>query len=354
MRSAALHRRHMTASRTVSPGWRLPALASTFAGTVAITVALGCALPPGMAFAKSEKPVAVRGAQSPSLVAPAPASAAPSPLPSGAGAGQGPVEVTADSSLEWHQEQKLYVARGNARATQGSLSVAADTLMARQREKSVQNPAESGKDPQTGGFAGGGSIDKLTADGHVLIAHGNQRISGEHAVYDLDARVVVVTGGNLRYENGDQVVTARDSLEYYDERKIAVARGRATATQKDNKIQADTLSAEFTSSPGADSPQSGSGDSSLSKMTALGHVAVFSGRDVARSDKAVYNAASKVAVLSGRVRITRGDGTQLSGDVGEVDFAAGQSRLLNAGNGGRVRALLSSNAGTGNTGKQRP
>jgi lipopolysaccharide export system protein LptA len=48
---------------------------------------------------------------------------------------------------------------------------------------------------------------------------------------------------------------------------------------------------------------------------------------------------SDIAIVSGHVRITRGDGTQLTGDVAEADFAAGQSRLLNDGSG-RVRALL--------------
>lgn len=303
--------------------------------------ALGCMLVcamPDIAFAKASKAQVQNSANAPAL------------LPSGqASGGQAPVEVTADNSLEWYQEQRLYVARGNARATQGEISVEADTLTAHQREKSGADATQD-KASDANGFAGGGSIDKLTADGHVRILHGDQKISGDHAVYDLDAHVAVVTGKHLRYENGDQVVTARDSLEYYEDRKIAVARGHAVAKQKDSKIEADTLSAEFVSSGGAaPSAQGVGGESQLSKMTALGHVSVFSGRDVARSDKAVYNAASKVAVLSGHVRITRGDGTQLSGDVGEVDFAAGQSRLLNAGQGGRVRALLSSDAG-----KQRP
>ncbi|MER2519947.1 MAG: LptA/OstA family protein [Bdellovibrionales bacterium] len=309
-------------------------------GALALASVLASAFPGG-AVAKATK------AESYAKHSP---SSATAPLESsGAFSGQTPVEVTADNSLEWHQAQRLYVARGNARATQGELTVEADTLTAHQRENAAQESAPNGN----GLAAGGGSIDKLTADGHVRLTRGAQRISGEHAVYDLDARVAIVTGKHLRYENGDQIVTARDSLEYYEDRKIAVARGRAVAIQKDNKIEADTLSAEFVSAGTAAAAQSEGkvgGDHQLSKMTAIGNVAVFAGRDVARSDKAVYNADSKVAVLNGHVRITRGDGTQLSGDVGEVDFASGQSRLLNAGQGGRVRALLSTHAGGGKTG----
>jgi len=52
------------------------------------------------------------------------------------------------------------------------------------------------------------------------------------------------------------------------------------------------------------------------------------------------------------VRITRQD-TQLAGDKAEVDFASGESRLINTGSG-RVRALLpSQSAGASSTGPQK-
>jgi lipopolysaccharide export system protein LptA len=61
--------------------------------------------------------------------------------------------------------------------------------------------------------------------------------------------------------------------------------------------------------------------------------------DVTRGDRGVYDAARDIAIITGHVRITRADGTQLTGDVGESDFTANQSRLINDGSG-RVRALL--------------
>ena len=60
-----------------------------------------------------------------------------------------------------------------------------------------------------------------------------------------------------------------------------------------------------------------------------------------RQPHAVYDVASDIAILTGNVRITRADGTQLTGDVGEVNFKTNQSRLMNDGTG-RVRALLTS------------
>ncbi|MFA5040315.1 MAG: hypothetical protein WC464_01600, partial [Bdellovibrionales bacterium] len=135
-----------------------------------------------------------------------------------------PVEITADESLEWHQVKNIYVAKGNAKAVSGDLTVTADLLTAHKRDtpkvkaKKTDNKA-----------AGTGDIDKLTAEGNVVILKSGSRITGDLAVDDLDKKVVIVTGDNLRYENDKQVVTARESLEYWEDRKTAIARGKATA-----------------------------------------------------------------------------------------------------------------------------
>ena len=45
------------------------------------------------------------------------------------------VEITADQSLEWYQDQQIYVARGNAKAIRGDMVVDADMLTAHERDK---------------------------------------------------------------------------------------------------------------------------------------------------------------------------------------------------------------------------
>jgi len=259
-----------------------------------------------------------------------PAGTPPAPAPS--------VEVTADQTLEWYQDQNMYVARGNAKAVRGDLTVYGDILTAHEREKPKTPDGKVIKAPkpppdQNGAKTSGdaGDIDKMTADGHVIILKPNTRITGEHAVDDVDKHVVVVTGDNLRYESDKQVVTARDALEYWDETKIAVARGHAIAVKGDRHVEGDVLTAEFRDQP--------NGANQLYKMTAIGHVTVITKNDVTRGDRAVYDAARDIAIVSGHVRITRADGTELTGDVGESDFVNNQSRLMNDGSG-RVRALL--------------
>jgi lipopolysaccharide export system protein LptA len=255
-----------------------------------------------------------------------------------------PIEVTADQSLEWYQDARIYVARGNAKAIRGDLVVTADLLTAHERDKPAAAPGAAAlpKTPKPAPDAKGqnadqgtGDIDKMIADGHVRIITSTQRVTGEHAVDDIDHHRMIVTGHNLRYETEKEIVTARDSLEYYDDTKIAVARGNAVADQPGKHVEGDVLTAEFRDGP--------EGSNQLTKMTALGNVSITTKTDVTRGDKGVYDKARDIALVTGHVRITRADGTQLTGDVGEVDFTNNQSRLLNSGKG-RVRALLTPKA----------
>lgn len=253
--------------------------------------------------------------------APAPAASAPQQI-----------EITADNSLEWYEDESIYVARGNAKAVRGELTVTANLLTAHKRE--VPKDAQGQKQPKVPTDKKtdeGGDIDRMTAEGNVLIVKQTARITGDRAVDDINKHVIVVTGKHLRYETDAQVVTARDSLEYWDEPKVAVARGHAIAVKGDRHITGDVLTAEFRTGP--------DGKDELYKMTAVGNVTVITKSDITRGDKGVYDAARDIAIITGHVRITRADGTQLTGDVGESDFAANQSRLMNDGSG-RVRALL--------------
>jgi lipopolysaccharide export system protein LptA len=245
-----------------------------------------------------------------------------------------PMEVTADQSLEWYQDQRIYLARGHAKAVRNDMVVEADLLTAHEREKAEGAPKVKPQPAANGAPVNDtGDIDRMTAEGHVRITTPTQRVQGEHAVYDLDKHTMVVTGNNLRYETEKEIVTARDSLEYYEDKKVAVARGHAIADEPTKHVEGDVLTAEFADGTG--------GNNQLTKMTALGHVTIITKTDIVHGDRGVYDKARDIAIVTGNVHITRADGTTLAGDVGEVDFTNNQSRLLNDGSG-RVRALLAS------------
>jgi len=232
--------------------------------------------------------------------------------------GDQPVTVEADNGIEWVRDQKLYVARGNAVAVRGTTTVRGDVLSALYREKQ----------------SGGTEIFRIEATGNVTITTPQERAVADRAVYDLDQAVVVLLGDGLRFENAEDVITARDSLEYWQSRNIAVARGDAVAVREDQTIRADTMTAYFEEAP--------DGGNRISRVDALGAVVITTAQDVARGDEAVYNAAERTATLAGDVRITRGQ-NQLNGRRAVVDLDTGISRLLPGGDGGRVQGLFTPN-----------
>ncbi len=264
--------------------------------------------------------------------------------PLGASSDARPIDITADSGIEWQQDKQVYVARGNAVATRGTSEVHADTLTAHYRP-SKSKSAE-----------GGNEVYRLDADGHVVIKGPSQTVVGDQAVYDVDQQIGVVTGQHLKLTTPTDVVTARDSLEWYDQQQVAVARGDALAIRADRRIRADVLTAHFvkdktaaTSGAGAAKPAAGTrtapqpaaagtgpksaparpgqtavhtkpgagarpadsteGTSRISRVDAQGHVVVVTTTDIGRGDYGVYNADTGIVTLLGNVTITRGQDT---------------------------------------------
>ena len=255
----------------------------------------------------------------------------------------GPVSITASEGMEWRQEQREVIARGNAKAVRQNVTVVADRLIAFYRPKSgaAAQPAQS---IVNGADTGGNEIYRVQAEGGVRIFTPTDQAVGDRAVYDMDQAVLVMTGRALKLTTPNEVLTARDSLEYWAQKRMAVARGDAVVVTNDGRrISADTLVAYTTEAPptpgqpqNAEDPLAASGK--LQKVEAFGNVTVRTTTDTAIGDRAVYVPDSGIARLAGRVRITRGD-NQLDGSEAEVNMKTGISRLL-AGSGGRVQGLV--------------
>lgn len=254
----------------------------------------------------------------------------------------GPVEVTATDGIEWRQQDQVVIARGDARAVRGAVTVEADRLLARYRPRG--GAATEARAP-TDGPAGGGEIWRLEAEGNVTVHTATDRAEGERAVYDMDQAVMVMTGRDLRLTNPDNVLTARDSVEYWSQRRMAVARGNAVVVTNDGRrVRADTLVAHFAESPApaaAPRPAATAGEpapSSLDRVEAFGNVEIRTAEEVVRGDRGVYSPNSRLARLLGNVRITRGDNT-LAGQEAIVNMETGVARLISAP-GARVQGLV--------------
>ena len=242
------------------------------------------------------------------------------------GSGEGSLDIRAEDGIEWRRDEGVYIARGNAEAVRGDLSVNADRLIARYRDS-----------------AGGGSeIHEIEAVGQVRIATPTETAHGKRALFDLDRDVVVLTGGDLRLVTGDETITARDSLEYWAGRRLAVARGNAVARRGERRLAADVLTAHFVSEGAGEG--AGQNTDGVERLEAFGSVEIASPTSVARADKGIYTPDTQLMTLSGDVRLTRGS-NQLNGGYAEINLGTGVSRLLgappNADAKARVQGLLS-------------
>jgi lipopolysaccharide export system protein LptA len=260
-----------------------------------------------------------------------------------------PLEISADSGIEWQQDAQVYIARGNAVAKRGTNEVHADTLTAHYRKSK--------------GAGGDVEIYRLDADGHVTIKGERQTIVGDQAVYDVGQQVGIVTGKGLKLTTATDVVTARDSLEWYDAKQIAVARGDAVAIRDAKRIRADVLTAYMTkdksksdestkptggrtaAKPGGSAPPpEGDTASRISRVDAHGNVLVSTATDTGRGDYGVYNADSGIVTLLRNVTVTRGPNA-IKGQYAVVDLNNNISRMMAAPAGpgappGKVEGLF--------------
>lgn len=267
----------------------------------------------------------------------------------------GPVEITARQGMEWRQQEQQVLARGDARAVRGDVTVTADELVAFYRKKAGDDAAPAATSAPTAGVdTGNNEIYRLEARGHVNIYTPTDHAVADRAIYDIDQAVLVLTGRGLKITTPQDVLTARDSMEYWSQKHMAVARGEATVVTNDGRrVYADTLVAytkpagtspgasavqPAAAKPGAD-PLAGSGK--LEKVDAFGNVELRTQQEVIRGDRGTYVPDTGIARLVGHVHITRGL-NQLNGDEALVNMQTGVSTLTRVP-GQRVEGLVMPN-----------
>jgi lipopolysaccharide export system protein LptA len=285
----------------------------------------------------------------------------------------GPVTVTAAGGIDWDQKNQTVTAHEQARAVRGNATVDADQLIAHYRKKAPAPGAPAAKPAAApaapGGLddSGNNEIYRLNAEGHVHIFTATDQAWGDHAVYDIDQSVLVLTGGHLRLTTPQDVLTARDSMEYFTAKHMAVARGDASATSSDGRrILADTLvgytvdpnapaqaagkpappkpSAKPESKPGADPAQPGK----LQRVEAYGHVVITTATEIVTADRGVYVPDTGLARVVGHVHVTRGE-NQLNGAAAIVNMKTGLATMTQAP-GTRVQGLVVPNGSGGGGG----
>jgi lipopolysaccharide export system protein LptA len=277
----------------------------------------------------------------------------------------GPITVTALGGIDWDQAAQTVTAHDDARATRGAVTVTADVLIAHYRKKAgapatttpatkiaLTTPAATPSPGVTGApdDTGNNEIYRLDAEGHVHIFTATDQAWGDHGVYDIDQAVLVLTGKNLHLTTPTNLMTARDAMEYWSVKHLAIGRGDASVTSNDGRrITADTLVGYTVDNkaPGAaptpppkpgktEDPLAASGK--LKKVEAYGHVQVRTATEIINGDRGVYLPDTGLSHIIGHVHITRGE-NQLNGAAAIVNMKTGLATMTQAP-GGRVQGLI--------------
>lgn len=215
-----------------------------------------------------------------------------------------PIEITADQSLEWYQNEKKFIARKNAQAVQGDTSIAASTLIA----DYIQGPRENDIE-----------IRQITADQNVVISNAGNKAYSELAIYEVDAGIATMTGSNLRLVTPEQTITAQDRFEYDLNKNQVHAIGQARVRQAQDTMSANKITANLAENP--------AGEMVLKSVQASQNVVIQTAEETLTGNKGTYDAKTNIAEISGDVKITRGQNI-LKGDRAQVNLTTNVSKMF--------------------------
>jgi lipopolysaccharide export system protein LptA len=220
-----------------------------------------------------------------------------------------PIEVTAQKTLEWDRNNKTFIAREKAIATQGKTELHGDILTAKYTE---------GKNGKSGGM----TINRIDATGNVIVVSDGSRATGSVGYYDVKTGYAQLTGDNLKLTTKTDTVTARDKLTYEGATREMNAWGNARAVRPtqggEDVITADRLIGRF--KPDAN------GNNKMDEMEAIGSVVITTPTEILHGDHAIYYATPNTATVTGHVRIDRGPNV-ITGARGEIDLNTNISKI---------------------------
>lgn len=224
-----------------------------------------------------------------------------------------PIAIEAEDGIHWIRQDNMYLALGQASALYGPLQIRAEELQAH----------------YTTAADGTQKIQAFNGIEDVRLIHGTVVASGDVGSYRPLEGFAVLTGDNLSVRDERATITARDSIEYWQERNLLVARGQAVLTYEQSSLEADILVAVLTRRQG---------QTVIHRLEASRGIVITTASEVIRAQEGIYTPDNERAIVCGHVRITRGQ-NQLNSPCASVDFKTGRSSLQSSGQQ-RVRALI--------------
>lgn len=225
------------------------------------------------------------------------------------------LEVEAEDSLEWHRAEKLYIAKGDAKATQGGQSILADEIYAYYNETE-----EDGID-----------IWKIEAKSNVLISDGGSKIMGDEAIYDVANQEFSVIGDNLDILSEGYQIKANKNIKYFEAKNEIIAIGSVIVYQDSNEMRCDKLAINLV--------DTATGEKEVSEIFAIGSVEIITPTDKITGEEGYYNTKKEFAEVTGEEVVISRDNSVITGGKATVNMKTGVAKMLSNGNK-KVRAVF--------------
>ena len=236
-----------------------------------------------------------------------------------------PIQIEAEGGIDWFRDEKKYEARVNAIASRGDLRIRADRLTAYYDDSGERT-----------------LITRIEAVGRVILTQGETRAEGDRGTYHIDQKRAFLIGRNLQISNLSGVIMADDSLEYWEQKGVAIARGQALVIQDENRLQAGTLTA-FIDPDQTNSSEADTGpkrpETQITRIDAEDGVHLSTPEEIVIANEGVYDMVAQTVRMCGDVKVTRA-GNLVTGNCAFVDLETGKSRLESGPDGEKVKGLI--------------
>ncbi len=221
------------------------------------------------------------------------------------------LEIEASDFLEWNQENKSYIAKGDAIATQGERTIKADKIIAFYE-------SEENRD-----------ITRIQAVGSVKFSDVSGSGYSDRLYYEMNTQTVILNGNENYFESEEFIAQSSNQIQFNEINGILNLQDNAMISiSQAKKIEAQRLEIEL------------SDDGKLTTINAEGDVKLTeeAGR-IAYSSSAFYEAKNGNMTLSDSVEILDGK-NQLRGDKAIINMETGYSKILAGSENERVTGKL--------------
>ena len=236
-----------------------------------------------------------------------------------------PIQIEAEGGIDWFRDEKKYEARVNAIASRGNLRIRADRLTAHYDDSGART-----------------LITRIEAVGRVILTQGDTRAEGDRGTYHIDQKRAFLIGKNLQISNLNGVIMADDSLEYWEQKGVAIARGQALVIQNENRLQAGTLTAFIDpaqTNTNEDNANPKRPETQITRIDAEDGVHLSTPEEIVIANEGVYDMVAQTVRMCGDVKVTRA-GNLVTGNCAFVDLETGKSRLESGPDGEKVKGLI--------------